>query len=149
MNPYAIYIEVGAAVVLLAVAVLVGYHFGGMGPKAQLEALKAAQAELTATAVLAERASAEAEVVRVNAILKEYQDAALNPIVPGIAVRLLERACPTSGPLPADSGHPGTPSSSSPQPGSDPGAQRLLQVLVEACAQDADELTALQQAWPR
>lgn len=68
LNPYLIYIKIGAAVALAAVLIGTGFHFGGLGPKAEMAELKAQQAkedsnrsQAIATAVLAERASAEAQ----------------------------------------------------------------------------------------
>jgi hypothetical protein len=124
------------------------FHQGGLGPTAALDRAREAQAELVARAVLAERASTAAESVRVNAILKGYEDAPIDPIVPGVAHRVLVYAgaagCPVSGAAAAPSGAGGP----SPRTPGDPGLERLFQALIDACAQDASELTALQQAWP-
>lgn len=67
LTPYLIYLKLGAAAVLLALAAGAGFHLGGLkghadaaDAKTALQADRAAQSELTAKAVLAERASAEA-----------------------------------------------------------------------------------------
>lgn len=67
LNPYALYIELGAAALLLALAAGTGYHLGGLGPTAALEADRAEQSQAIATAVLAERASAAATAARDHA----------------------------------------------------------------------------------
>ncbi len=133
----------------IAAVLAFAYRLGGNGPRAALAGFQASQAQATAKAVLAERASAAAELARVNGILKEYQDEKLNPIVPGIAVRLLERACPANRSLPEASANPGRARSAAKEPAGDGSVERATQAVFEACAQDAAQLSALQAAWPR
>lgn len=59
-----IYAKLAAVLAILAAAFAAGFHFGGLGPTAALQADRAAQSELTAKAVLAERASAQATAAR-------------------------------------------------------------------------------------
>ena len=126
-----------------------GFYFGGLRSKTALEGFQAAQAQLTAKAVLAERTAGATELARVNAILKGYEDEALNPVVVGLAQRVLINACPASSPMSGSGGNPSSAVSAPPQPRGDPEAQRLLQGVFDACEADAAELTALQAAWPR
>jgi hypothetical protein len=69
VNQYTIAIEAAVALLLLtvAVAVAVGWHMGGLGPRAELEAQHAAWAQTTAQALLAQRASAQAQAINDNA----------------------------------------------------------------------------------
>jgi hypothetical protein len=74
VNPYLIYVKLGAAALVLAIVASAGYHFGGLSgdvkaanAKTALEADRAEQSELTAKAVLAERASAAAAAVQDHA----------------------------------------------------------------------------------
>jgi hypothetical protein len=67
LSPYLLYIKIGAAAALLAIVAGGSYHFGGMASRTQLEADRAEQSGLTATAVLAERASAAATATQDHA----------------------------------------------------------------------------------
>lgn len=125
------------------------FWLGGLHSKAALEGFQAAQTENTAKAVLAERASTAAELARVNALLKGYQDEALKPVDATIAERVLYHACPAVSAVPSPGAHASGTLSPSPQPRSDPETERLLQAVFTACSADAEELTTLQQAWPR
>lgn len=60
VEPYLTYAKLGLAAAVLAVVAGASYHFGGMASKTELAGFRAEQAENTATAVLAERASAAA-----------------------------------------------------------------------------------------
>lgn len=148
-QPMITYLKLGGILAAIALIFVIGFHFGGMGPKTKLEGFQAAQAENTAKAVLAERASAATELARVNTILKGYQDEILKPVDSTIAERVLYRACPAGSPVPSAGSHAGGTVSASPQPRGDPESQRLLQTVFDACTHDANQLTAIQQAWPK
>jgi hypothetical protein len=143
-------LKLGLALGLLLAVFAGGLYLGGLRSKAALETFEAAQAKNTATAVLAERASAATELARVNAIVARYENEALTPLPdPSTAVRVLERACPAERAVPkTGTDTPGT-GNASPQPGGDSEAARLLQGLIDACARDASQLNALIAAWPR
>ena len=126
-----------------------GYHFGGMGPKTQLEALRAAQDADVAKAVLAERASMAAELARVNGILKGYEDEALHPVDLHIGSRVLVAACPAEHPMPEAGGDPGRAQPATQVPGVDPRLGPALDRVIADCQADARQLSALQAAWPR
>lgn len=149
MTPIA-YAKLGA--VLLAVVLLFGggWYFRGLKCEAAAATVSQAQSAAVATAVLAERASTAAELVRVNTVLKGYQEnAALNPVDVGLAHRVYVYAHATECSMPAAGAHPAATGSASQEPRGDPGFVGLAQAAIDACAQDAAELTALQQAWPR
>lgn len=126
-----------------------GFHFGGMGPTAALGRLQAAQSADVAKAVLAERASAAAELARVNGILRGYENAPIDPIVPGIAVRVLRAACPSVSQMPSAGPNASGIDAPSGIPGSDPEIERLSQDAYTAGAKDAARLELCKAAWPR
>lgn len=143
------YLKFGAIGLLILVLFGGGWYCGSRASKTALEGFQAAQSANTAKAVLAERASAATELARVNTILKGYQDAPIDPVALSLGSRVLNYArvadCPVPSPGPAPSGTV----SAGPQPGGDGGVEQALTGVLTACAQDASELTALQQAWPR
>lgn len=63
MTPYILYIKLALAGVLIALVGGTCWHLGSLGPKAALAEFQAKQSQLTADAVLAERASATAQAV--------------------------------------------------------------------------------------
>lgn len=139
-----IYAKAAALLVLVLLLFGGGYRLGGMASKTTLEGFEAAQAENTAKAVLAERASTAAELARVNAILKGYTDAPIDPITVGIATRLLEHACPASGPVPSTVAVAAGIDRATAQPRNAQAVERATQSHFDACAKDAAELAALQ-----
>ena len=136
----------GIKLALIAAALLLAYHLGGDASKTALEGFQAAQAENTAKAVLAERASGAVELARVNAILKGYQDAPIDPIVPGIAHRVFIYARAANCAVPSAGGNPGGVVSASPK---STGFEDALQDYIDACSRDAQRLDALIAAWPK
>lgn len=149
LTPYLTYIKIGAAVVVLGVVSGASFHFGGMASKTALEGFKAEQSANTAKAVLAERASAAAELSRVNAILKGYQDAPIDPIALSVGSRVLEYARIADCPVPAARSDSGGVASTGKVPIGPSEVGQALTDLAVACSQDAAELTALQAAWPK
>jgi hypothetical protein len=160
LTPYLAYIKIGAAAVLLAIAAGGGFHFGGLSGSVKaadaqtaLEGLEAAQAENTAKAVLAERASAAAESARVNTKLKEFEDAPIDPVVTGLAARLYAYAAsatdPAVGPVPTSSGSAGATVKACGVPRRDPEAERLSQDAFDAGGRDAERLNLCRDVWPR
>lgn len=155
-----IYVKLGFYLALAAGLIGLGYHFGALKGAAQadsartaLEGFQAAQAQNTAKAVLAERAAGQAELVRVNGILKGYEDAPINPVDLSLSGRLFKYTdatahaadCPVpkAGPDPAAARDPAT------KPASDGAVRQATAAVFKACALDAAELSALQAAWPR
>jgi hypothetical protein len=67
VNPYLIYVKMGAAALVLAIAAGAGYHFGGLSSKTALEADHAAMAKAATDALLAQRAHATAQAINDNA----------------------------------------------------------------------------------
>lgn len=141
-----LYLKLGAALALVALLFGAGYRMGGNGARAQYEALQAAQAELTAKAVLAERASEQAESVRLNKVISDYENTPIDPVSVGVAHRVLIYANAPSCPVPSAGGNPGGTVPASPKSA---GLEDALQGYIDACSRDATRLDALIEAWPR
>lgn len=135
----------GIAAAFLAWSVLC-FHQGGMSSTARLEALQTAQSQLTAKAVLAERASAEAESVRLNKVISDYESTPIDPVSVGVAHRVLIYAHTPSCTVPEAGSNPGGTVPASPKPD---GLEGPLQDYIDACSRDAKRLDALIEAWPR
>ncbi len=142
------YLKVGAIAALVAAIFMAGWHLGGDSARTALAGFQAAQAEDTAKAVLAERASAAAESARLQTILKGYEDAPIDPVALTLGSRVLQYARVADCPVPKAGADPRGARSPAPLPVGPSGVGRALDALTEACAQDAAELTALQAAWP-
>lgn len=143
------WIKVGGILAAVIAVFFAGYHFGGMASKTALEGFQAAQAENTATAVLAERASTTAQLAHMNAIVKGYQDAPPDPIVATAAHRVfvyatgaagcaVPRAAPLAGGAPAAAAVALGPSR----------VEQALGTYIAACAGDASRLAAVQALSP-
>ena len=129
----------------LAVVFLAGVYVGHLQGSAQVARLERDQAQTTATAVLAERASQAAETDRLTKAVADYETASLTPVDPGVAHRVYLYAlsqCPLSSPASA-------PAGTQRAPAEPPGFERALQGYVDACARDALRLNAIQAAWPK
>lgn len=143
------YLKLGGILAAIALIFVIGFRFGGMGPKAKLEGFQATQAENTAKAVLAERASAATELARVNTILRGYQDAPIDPISTGLAHRVFVYANAAGCSVSKTGANPAAVGGAGPVPHGDPELERLSQAAFDAGTHDAKELTALQAAYPR
>jgi hypothetical protein len=145
------YVRLAAA---LAVFVL-GFYFGSLHgakdaaqSKTAYEALQAAQASNVAKAVLAERASSQAESARINTLLEAYQNAPPDPVVSSVAYRLLERTCPAVGAVPTNPGPASGTRPASGIPRGDPEIEQLTQAALAAAGRDARRLNLCRDAWP-
>ena len=142
-------IKLAAAIAAVAAWSWVCYHAGGNSGRTAVEALRAAQSQAVAKAVLAQRASGEAELERVNAILKGYEDALLHPVDLHIGSRVLIAACGVGSPVPKAAPDPGRTGDPAGITGSDPRLGPAIDRVVQAGKRDASKVTALQQAWPQ
>jgi hypothetical protein len=141
-----LYAKIGVILAVMIAIVAGSYHVGAMAATARLEALQAAQSELTAKAVLAERASAQAESVRLNKVISDYESTPIDPVSVGVAHRVLIYAHTPSCAVPEAGSNPGGTVSTGPKPG---GLEGPLQDYIDACSRDAKRLDALIEAWPR
>lgn len=98
LQPYLIYIKLGAAALLLGAVAATSYHFGGMASKTKLEGFQAEQAKNTAKAVLAERAAAVATAAADHATemqhAKELRD--IDSLAPIATPLLVYRTAPAA-----------------------------------------------------
>lgn len=144
-----LYAKLGAAVLVVVLLFGAGYRVGGLASKAALEALRAEQSSNTAKAVLAERASAAVELARVNARLKEFEDAPIDPVVTGIASRLYAYTGATECAVRGTGVTTGGTIPASGIPRGDPEAKRLSQDAFDAGSRDAKRLNLCRTVWPR
>lgn len=142
------YFKYGAIAALVIALFGFGWYGGHLEGSAAVARLQRDQAQITATAVLAERASTQAETNRLRKLVADYEASPIDPIVPGIASRLYKYTLASRAVSCAPTNTPGS-SPTSPVPAGDPILERLSQAAFDAAAHDAKELTALQSAWPK
>jgi hypothetical protein len=144
-----VWAKVGGILAAIALVFFAGYRFGGMASKTALEGFQAAQAENTAKAVLAERASTAATLAHQNAVIEGYQNAPISPIVTTAAQRVFVYAthaasCAVSGAAPNAGGAPAAAAVAL-------GPSRVVEALgayIAACDADSRRLAALQALSP-
>lgn len=149
MNPYLLYVKLGAAALVLAIVGGTCYRLGGNASRAALETDRAAQLSAVATAyenqVLA-RAAGEAKLQKVQDAYDAIKDLP-NPLDTGLAHRVYIAAaggCPVPRTAAVASGTQ-TPA---PIPRGDPGVVGRLQDLIDACRADAAQLSAMIELAP-
>jgi hypothetical protein len=144
MNPL-LYAKVGAAVVLLAVV----FYLGGLGPKAALERDHAAMAQAATQALLAQRAQASADHAHLQGVIDRYdaQKDIPNPVDTGLAHRVYITAA-SGCPVPETRIVAGGIEAPAALAGSDPGIVGRLQDLIDACRDDAEQMSAMIQLAP-
>jgi len=135
-------------VALLAGVFWAGWHLGGLSSKSALEGYEATQAQDTAKAVLAERASNEAELAKRDAVIKGYENAPIDPIVTTAAHRVYVYASAAGCPLPQAAAVAGGADAPAAVPASPGAVERALDEYIKACDSDARRLAALQALSP-
>lgn len=151
VNPYLIYIKIGAAALLLAIAAGAGYHFGGLSSKTALEADHVAQLQAVVNAMDENARAAAADHATQQKVIDRY-DATKDipdPASVGTAHRLLILAAagggcavPETGPL---AGRAPDASRSTVGPSE---VERRLDDYIQACGRDDKKLTAAQALAP-
>jgi hypothetical protein len=106
------YTKIGGILVLAIVLVCGGYHFGGLQSRTELADFQSKQAMNTANAVLAERASAQAQaVIDHNTELTHAQTIVQIDAAPAISTPVLlcepTSTSPPSSPVPSTEGKAG------------------------------------------
>jgi hypothetical protein len=134
---------------LYVIAFAIGFYFGGLRSKTALETVETAQSENTAKAVLAQKAALDAEEARLNGVIAKYEATPIDPIAVGLAGRVLQYARVADCPVPKAASITSGTGDTAAQSSGDASLIRLSQAVLDACAQDAAQLTALQQAWPQ
>lgn len=144
MNPL-LYAKLGAAAVLLMLV----FYLGGLGPKAALERDHAAMAQATTKALLAQQKATETEHVRQQKVIDAY-DATKDipdPVTTGLAHRVYIAAAGGCHVPEARAVASGTQARAA-IPGGPSGIERALGVVIEACAADAGQMSAMIQLAP-
>jgi hypothetical protein len=147
VKAYFLYIELGVAALCLVLAAGTGFRFGGLASKTALEGLRADQAQLTATAVLAERASEKAESDRLTKVISDYEKTPIDPIAIGVARRVFIYANAPGCPVSKAGPDPDGTVSAAPVAIGPSSIEQRLDDYVQACDADAKELAAIQAAW--
>lgn len=101
MNPYLIYVKLGAAAVLLAIVAGAGYHFGGMASRIAAGAQHAAQLQAVVKAMDDNARQAAADHLHMQGVIDRYDAIKDSPdlafVAAGTAHRLYIRAASACG----------------------------------------------------
>lgn len=151
LNPYAIYIEMGAAVVLLVIAAGAGYHFGGMASTTALEADHAAQLQTVVNQLDENARQAAADHAHMQGVIDRY-DATKDipdPAGVGTARRVLIVAAAGGGCAVPEAAAlaGGAPDAARGTVGPSE-VERRLDDYIQACGRDDKKLTAAQALAP-
>ena len=152
LSPYLVYIKLGAAAVLLAIAAGAGYHFGGLASKTALEAQHAAQLQAVVNRLDENARQAAADHASQQKVIDAY-DATKDipdPASVGTAHRVLLLAASAGGcPVP----EAGTVAGGAPRPApiaiGPSEVERRLNDYIQACGGDAKRLIATQGLAPK
>lgn len=139
------YVKIAAAVLLLGLV----FWLGGLPGKATIASLKAQQQTQITEALRNQAASKQAEIDRINKVLYAYQNTPIDPINIGLATRVYKYAVANCDALPQAAALARGISQPAAVSASDQELIGLAQQAINACASDARQLTAIQQAWPR
>lgn len=154
LTPYLVYIKLGAAAVLLAIATGAGYHFGGLSGSVKaadaqtaLERDHASMAQAATTALLAQAAQAAADHASQQKVIDAY-DATKDipdPASIGTAHRVLLVAAAGGGCAVPETGTvAGGAAGPAPIAIGPSEVERRLNDYIQACGGDAKRLTAAQ-----
>lgn len=141
-----IYAKIGALLALVLGLFGTGWFVGSLKGRASVSALQASQAENTAKAVLAERASAQTELTRLRIVVANYENTPIDPVSVGLGHRVYLYARAANCPVPVGSANPSGTVAPSPVAS---GFEGALQGYIDACSRDAKRLDALIDAWPQ
>lgn len=149
MNPYAIYIELGAAALCLVIAAGAGYHFGGLSSKTALEADHVAQLEAVVKAMDENARQAAADHAHMQGVIDGYAKTPIDPIVPGAAHRVYVFAASACGGGVPEAGSVagGVQAPAAVAIGPSP-VERALDDYIRACSADAAQMNAMIQLAP-
>lgn len=147
LTPYLVYIKVGAAALLLAIAAGGGFYFGGLRSTAALERDHADMAEATTKALLAQAAQAAVDHASQQKVIDAY-DATKDipdPASIGTAHRVLLLAAAGGGCAVPETGTvAGGAAGPAPIAIGPSEVERRLNDYIQACGGDAKRLTAAQ-----
>lgn len=151
LDPYAIYLKIGAAIALIAVAAGAGYHFGGLVSKTALEADHVAQLQAVVKAMDENARQAAADHTHLQGVIDRY-DATKDipdPASIGTAHRVLIVAAAGGGCAVPEAGAlaGGAPAAARIAVGPSR-VEQALDDYIQACGRDAKKLTAAQALAP-
>lgn len=142
------YVKIGGIALLVLALFFGGFYLGGLKSKVTLEHSLSQQSATVAAALQAQQKISDAEETRLNGIIAKYEQTPIDPIALTLGASLHKYTlseCPVSGPAANSSGTGSTPAVTA----SDGSVERATDAVFKACAQDAAELAAIQQAWPK
>lgn len=134
---------------LIAAACLWMYHLGAEAGTTRVAEMQSSQAMNTAKAVLAERASDENELNRVNALVANYETTPINPIALTVGSRVFKYASAASCAVPKTTAAAGGTSGSAGVSVGPSEVEQRLSEYIQACSRDAERLSAVIAAWPQ
>lgn len=143
MNPYLLYVKLGAAALVLAIAAGAGYHFGGLAAKTALEADHAAQLQAVVNQLDENARQAAADHLHLQGVIDHY-DATKDipdPASVGTAHRVLIVAAAGGGCAVPEAGTVagGAQAPAAIAIGPSP-IERALDDYIKACSADADQM---------
>lgn len=143
------YVKFGAIGLLVLVLFFGGWYCGSLKSKAALDHSLEAQQATVAAALIAQRKISDAEEARLNAVIAKYEATPIDPIALTVGSRVFKYAAASCSTVP--SAPSPTPGVSKPTPiPSGPGPiEQATNAAFTACSHDANELAALQAAWPK
>ena len=152
-----LYAKVGGIAALVVLIFGLGYHFGGMAPRAALEADRAAQSEAATKALLAQRAAAADQAITDHiAETAHAQDLstldALTPVrTPLVVYRGAAAVCGRAvpGATPKAGGQPADPQGGRADPGSGVDIRAALDALELKYERVLADYRQLDAEWPR
>jgi hypothetical protein len=155
------YLKLGGILALAAALIAGGFHFGGLGPKADLAAYKtaverqhAAQLAAVAKAYEDQVLAAQADHAAQQKVIDAYDAAkdAPDPVTTGLAHRVYIAAAAASGAecgqLPPARAVASRTQASGAIPGGNPSIIGRIQDVLDACTADADQLNAMVKLAP-
>jgi hypothetical protein len=158
LNPYMVYVKIGAVVLVLGAAAAAGFHFGGLSAddklanyKTEVQAQNAANLKTVADTLNAQIKDGAIRRAAMQVIIDAYDlDKAKPPITAGLAGELRDAAraasCPASSHVSQAGSVAGGTQGATAKPGSGPSAERLsglVQDVFDTSDADAKQMIAM------
>ena len=144
-----IYAKYGAIGLLVLVLFLSGWYCGSLKSKAALDRSLTAQSATVTAALIAQRKISDAEEDRLNAVIAKYEATPIDPIALSVGSRVYKYAAASCGAVSSPAATPTGAISPTPIPPSPGPVEQAVTAAFTACSHDANELAAIQAAWPK